>query len=62
MFYMQEKVVHSIHQERLREADAERLSRQSRLPARLREHRWWIPRFTTRSARSAAAAMSRPAA
>jgi hypothetical protein len=62
MFYMQEKVVHSIHQERHREAEAERLSGQSRLPARIRERRWPIPQFSTRSARSSAAATSRPVA
>jgi len=47
MFYMQEKVVHSIHQERHREADAERLSGQSRLGAPLHRHSFLIPRFTT---------------
>ena len=62
MFYMQEKVVHSIHQERHREADAERLNGQSRLPARLRRHVSSLPMFTNRGARQSPASIPRPAA
>jgi len=62
MFYMQEKVVHSIHQERHREADAERLSGQSRLPARLRRHAFSIPFFTNRSAGTSPTSIPRHAA
>ena len=62
MFYMQEKVVHSIHQERHREADVERLSGQSRLPARLRRHAFSIPPFASRSTGPSPASIPRPAA
>jgi hypothetical protein len=62
MFYMQEKVVHSIQQERHREADVERLSGQSRLPARLRRHSFSIPPFASRSTGPSAASIPRPAA
>jgi hypothetical protein len=62
MFYMQQKVVQSIHQERHREADVERLSGQSRLPARLRRQALSLPTFTNRSARPSSASIPRPAA
>ena len=62
MFYMQEKVVHSIHQERHREADAERLSGQSRLPVRLRRHAFSLPMITDRRARQSPTSIPRPVA
>jgi hypothetical protein len=62
MFYMQQKVVQSIHQERHREADVERLSGQSRLPARLRRHSFSIPQFSIRTNGTSPASTPRPAA
>lgn len=62
MSYMQESIINSIHQERHREADIERLSGQSRLPKRLRRHAFVLPMIANRSARSAAASIPRPAA
>jgi len=62
MFYIQEEIVHSIHQERRREADAERLSGRSRLPARLRRHSVLIPFFANRSAGASPASIPRHAA
>lgn len=62
MFYMQEMVVHSIHQERHREADVERLSGQSRLPAQLRRHAFSIPFLANRSAGTSPTSIPRHAA
>ena len=62
MSYMQESIINSIHQERHREADIERLSGPSRLPKRLRRHTFVLPMIASRSARSAAASIPRTAA
>ena len=62
MFYMQEMVVHSIHQERHREADVERLRGQSRLPAQLRRHAFSIPLFSSKGTGPSPASIPRPAA
>ena len=62
MSYMQESIINSIHQERHREANIERLSGQSRLPKRLRRHALLLPMLTSRSVRSPAASIPRPAA
>ena len=62
MSYMQESIINSIHQERHREADIERLSGQSRLPKRLRRHSFLIPRFTTGRAGPSPESIPRPAA
>jgi hypothetical protein len=59
---MQESIINSIHQERHREADIERLSGQSRLPKRLRRHANLLPMVASRSVRSSAASIPRTAA
>jgi len=51
MSYMQESIVNSIHQERHREADIERLSGPSRLPKRLRRFTFSMPHFPHRTPR-----------
>ncbi len=62
MSYMQESIINSIHQERHREADIERLSGQSRLPKRLRRRTMLLPMLASRSTRSSAASIPRHAA
>lgn len=54
MSYLQESIVNSIHQERRREADIERLSGASRLPKRLRHHTLLMPHFTRQTSESGA--------
>lgn len=62
MSYMQESIVKSIHLERHREADVERLSGQSRLPNRLRRRTRLLSKLADRSTRSSPASIPRPAA
>ena len=62
MYYLEEKIVHSIQVDRHREAEAERLSGTSRFRARLNRHSFSIPRFSSRSTGPSPASIPRPAA
>jgi hypothetical protein len=62
MSYMQESIVNSIHQERHREADVERLSGPSRLPKRQRRYTFSLPHFPHRTPRPPGSTVPGPAA
>ena len=62
MSYMQESIVNSIHQERHREADVERLSGQSRLPKRQRRYAFSMPHVLHRTPRPPGSTGPLPAA
>ena len=53
MFYMQNKLIESIQQDRHREAAAERLNRSMRLPRRSRHRTFLLPLSRTSMARAA---------
>lgn len=61
MFYMQEKLIESIQQDRQREATTERLYASLRLPGRLRRRSLVVPLTVTDTVRRPRSSMPRTA-